>query len=190
MSRRVVSAAAVGAATSSPSSVMSAALGTRRSTLATAPGAPGARGGERAGHAARPRRVVEGADRLAPGGAEPGAQPGVVVEAPDGGGEGVLVARGHDQARALVLHEPAGGGSHGVGCDDGNSLVEGFVDDEAPRLAEVARGDRRYDHNVAAGVEVAEPDRIDGPCARDRAGGDGPGSERAAADQNQRGRRC
>ena len=75
----------------------------------------------------------------------------------------VRVARRDDEPGALVLHEPAGGGSDGIGGDHGDSLVEGFVDDEPPRLEEVARGDRRYDHNVAARVEVAQI--ASGDCA-------------------------
>ena len=60
------------------------------------------------------------------------------------------------RARCARAHESAGGGSDGVCGDHGNSLVEGFVDDEPPRLEKVARGNRRYDHNVAARVEVAQ----------------------------------
>ena len=59
----------------------------------------------------------------------------------------------------LVADEPAGGGADGIGGDHGDSLVEGFVDDEPPRLAEVARGDGRYDHNVGPRIEVAQLDR-------------------------------
>ena len=42
-----------------------------------------------------------------------------------------------------MADEPAGDGADGIGGDHGDSLVEGFVDDQAPRLAEVARGDGR-----------------------------------------------
>ncbi len=85
------------------------------------------------------------------------------------------VAGRHDEAGALVLDEAACGGADGVGGDHGDSLVEGFVDDEAPRLQEVARGDRRHHHNVAAGVEVAQrsggwgPSRCAAPAATARA---------------------
>ena len=71
--------------------------------------------------------------------------------------------RGHDEPGALVLDEPTRGGSDGIGGDHGDSLVEGFVDDEPPRLEEVARGDRRYDHNVAARVGVAQFVGASGP---------------------------
>jgi len=81
----------------------------------------------------------------------------------------------------------AGSGADRVGRDHWDSLVEGFVGDQAPRLAEVARGDGRYDHNVGARVEVAQRLGTGRACEHGRAGGDGPGSDRAAADQNQRG---
>ena len=78
--------------------------------------------------------------RCAPA-AEPGAQRRVVAQAQERGGKRVTVARGDDESGALMLHEPARGGSDGVCGDHGNSLVEGFVYDEAPRLQEVTRGD-------------------------------------------------
>ena len=111
----------------------------------------------------------------------------VVVQAPQRGRERPLVARRHDEAGALVLHEAAGGGPDGVGGDHGDSLVEGFVDDEPPRLQEVARGDGRHHHNVAARVEVAQALGLQGAFEVRRAGGDGPGSDRTVANQNQRG---
>ena len=78
------------------------------------------------------------------------------------------VARGDDEPGALVPHEAARGGSYCVCGDHGNSLVEGFVDDEPPRLEKVARGNRRYDHNVAARVEVAQFGRIASPSSSAR----------------------
>ena len=86
-------------------------------------------------------------------------------------GEGVAVAGADDEAVALVAHEPAGGGADGVGGDDGEVLVHGFVGDEPPRLAEVAGGERRYDQNVGGGVGVADllgrrPTRVGADDAR------------------------
>ena len=127
------------------------------------------------------------ADGLARVRSEPRPQRRVVVQAPQRARQRPLVARRHDEAGALVLHEAACGGADGVGGDDGDSLVEGFVDDEPPRLEEVARGDRRHHHNVAAGVEVAQPLGRQGAFEVRRAGGDGPGSDRTVANQYQRG---
>ena len=59
---------------------------------------------------------------------------GVVVQAVDRGAQRARVARRDDQPGVLVAHEAAGGGPYGVGRDHGDSLVEGFVDDESPRL--------------------------------------------------------
>ena len=103
------------------------------------------------------------------------------------GRQGARVAGRDDEPRALVLHEPSGGGAHGVCGDHWHSLVERFVDDEPPRLEEVARGNRRHHHNVAARVQVAQPGGIPRAFEVRRAGGDGPGSDRAVANQNQRG---
>ena len=128
-----------------------------------------------------------GRDRLARGGAEPRPQLRLVVHPPQRRAERVRVARGDDEPGALVADEPAGDGADGIGGDHGNSLVEGFVDHQPPRLEEVAGGDRRYDHNVASRVVVADFGRRARPYGQDRAGGDGPGSDRTAADQNQRG---
>src|SRR5689334_16445136 len=66
------------------------------------------------------------------------------------------VTRRNDEPGLLVLYQAARGGSYGIGGDHGNSLVEGFVDDEAPRLQEVPGGDRRHHYNVAARVEVPQ----------------------------------
>ena len=60
------------------------------------------------------------------------------------GAQRARVARRDDQPGVFVAHETAGGGAHCVGGDHGDSLVEGFVDDEPPRLEEVTRGERRH----------------------------------------------
>jgi hypothetical protein len=65
------------------------------------------------------------------------------VHPPQCRGERVDVPGGDDEAGALVADEPAGDGADGISGDHGNSLVEGFVDHQAPGLAEVAGGDRR-----------------------------------------------
>ena len=61
-------------------------------------------------------------------------QVGVVVQTVDGGAQRECVARRDDQPGVFMAHETAGGGPHCVGRDHGDSLVEGFVDDESPRL--------------------------------------------------------
>src|SRR6201999_2690 len=81
---------------------------------------------------------------------------GVVVQPPQGRGQGVVVAGADDEAVALVAHEPAGGGAHGIGGDDREVLGHGFVGDESPRLEEVTGGERRYDQNVGPRVGVAD----------------------------------
>src|SRR3954452_11538063 len=111
---------------------------------------------ERARHRLRPRVLGVGLDGRFGVRGEAAAEGFVAAQAQQGRAQGGDIARGDDQARALVLHEAACGGSYGIGGDHGNSLVEGFVDDEAPRLEKVARGERRHDYNVAARVEVPE----------------------------------
>ena len=96
------------------------------------------------------------------------------MQAPQRGGQRGRVAGRDDEPGLLVADEPAGGGPDRGGGDHGYSLVEGFVDHQPPRLEEVARGDRRYDDDVRAGVEVAHFLRARG-AGRDRAGRDGPG---------------
>src|SRR5438046_6057364 len=80
----------------------------------------------------------------------------VVVEPADRRREYAGIARGHYEAVALVAHEPARGGADGVSGDDCDVLVHGFVCDQAPRLAEPAGRDRRYDENVGPRIEVAD----------------------------------
>ena len=117
-----------------------------------AAGAPPARGASR-----RPGGVgVARGDRVAARGAEPRAQRRVVRA---GGAARPASAAaspaGTTRPVSLVADEPAGGGADRGGGDHGHSLVEGFVDHQPPRLEEVARGDRRYDDDVRARVEVA-----------------------------------
>ena len=85
-----------------------------------------------------------------------------------------------------MAQQPAGDGADGIGCDDRQSLVHGFIDDEPPRLAEGARGNRRYDHNVCAPVEVADLHGRRRPPEAHRPGGPGPGSLRIGAYQDER----
>src|SRR5262245_24585037 len=89
-----------------------------------------ARGPERTRHRGRPGLLGVRGDRLARGGAEALAQRFVVVQAAERGSERLGVPGRDDQAGSLVLDESARGGSYGVCRDHGNSLVEGFVDDE------------------------------------------------------------
>ena len=63
-------------------------------------------------------------------GAETGTQRGVVAQPEQRAGEGVRIPGGDDQAGALVLDQPAGGGADRVGRDHWDSLVEGFVGDQ------------------------------------------------------------
>ena len=86
-----------------------------------------------------------------------------------------------------MAHEVAGGGADGIGGDDRQSLVHGFVDDEPPRLAEGSGAQRRYDQNVPAPVEVADLRAIRRPHETHRPGGPGPGSLRTGAYQDERG---
>jgi hypothetical protein len=62
----------------------------------------------------------------------------------DGGAQGAHVARRDDQPGVFMADETAGGGSYSVGGNHGESLMEGFVDHEPPRLEEVACGERRH----------------------------------------------
>jgi hypothetical protein len=88
------------------------------------------------------------------------------------GREGVRVARGHDEAVALVAHEAAGGGADGGGGDDGKAQVHGFVADQAPRLPEGRRGDGRHNEDGGGAQEVAHallilrPQGADARCGR------------------------
>src|SRR5205807_5433972 len=94
------------------------------------------------------RRIQRGANAVRPGGggvgayvlaclcSQAGAQAAVVVQAAERARQRLGVARWHDQSVALMAHEVAGGGADGIGGDDRQSLVHGFVDDEPPRLAE------------------------------------------------------
>ena len=108
------------------------------------------------------------------------------MKAADRRRQGAVVARGHDEPVAPVAEEASGDGPDGVGRDDWQSVVHGFVDDHPPRLAEGPRANRRYDHNVRARVEVADLRRAGLPGeavprrARSR-------SFRTAAHQDQRG---
>ena len=93
-----------------------------------------------------------------------------VSPAPEGRGGRLLACR--DQSGKVALFALSG-----VAYSQGTRLeqvvveaervdleaVEGLVGDEPPRLAEVARGDRRHHHNVAARVEVAQFCRFDRP---------------------------
>ena len=112
------------------------------------------------------------------------------MQAPERARQRLGVARGHDQSVALVAHEVAGGGADGIGGDDRQSLVHGFVDDEPPRLAEGSGAQRRYDQNVPAPVEVADLRASRGPHETHRPGGPGPGSLRTGAYQDERGAWC
>src|SRR3954468_20575985 len=112
--------------------------------------------GEGGGDAGRPGVRSVGGDVAYGVTRQPGAQCGVVAQPHERGGQRGRVLGVDDEAVALVAHEPAGGGADLCGGDDGESLVHGFVGDEAPRLAEGRRAPRRYDHNVRARQEVAD----------------------------------
>src|SRR4051794_35132565 len=157
MSARVPAVAA-GAATSSTSTMTRSALAMAWPTLAAPFRPPGrAGGGQRAAHPVRPEGVgMARGDRVAARRAQPQAERGVVVQPPDRCREGRRVAGGNDESRLLMANEAGGGGSDGGCRDHGHALVEGLVDDEPPRLQEGGRGDRRYDHDVRARVEVAD----------------------------------
>src|SRR4051794_5794607 len=92
--------------------------------------------GEGGGDAGRPVVRSVGGD-VAYGVTRQGAaQSGVVAEPDERLGHRGRVLGGDDQPVALVAHEPAGGRADLGGGDDGESLMHGFVGDEAPRLTE------------------------------------------------------
>src|SRR5262249_10133810 len=133
-----------GGATSSVSAATAMARRSiRRATLAAPFGLAGACSGQCTRYAGGPGVVRKGLHSGTSGRAEPGAERWVGVQPAPRGAEPVRVARFDDQSCLLVADKRTCRRPDGVTGDHGYSLVERFVDDEAPRLKEVARGDRR-----------------------------------------------
>src|SRR3954451_14958726 len=79
-------------------------------------------GRERLGDPAGPRGVRVGGGGRRGGGARAGPQGGILAQGAQRAGQRGRVPGGDDQAGALVADEAAGGGSDGVGGDDGQLL--------------------------------------------------------------------